>query len=254
MSREYRFRIIQVLLVASVLLSFALSHGQDSTAELQAFREDLASRIDQANLSFEQYQKTLFHILEQKQFYRESRPSDQRDYKNHEERTLKDESQKFSDTKRSIKIRLPLLRELILIISIAVLIAIVVFFVQQILQHLVSDVAYEIPLASEASLVTERAALEHAEQFAAQQDFRAALRALYLSALLHMHERGFLSYDTSLTNREYLHELYAHPSLQTALRPIVHIFDDIWYGYRPCNVETVTEYRTLLQKVYEVAR
>ncbi len=41
---------------------------------------------------------------------------------------------------------------------------------------------------------------------------------------------------------------------RAALRPVIHAFDEVWYGYKPFDEETVTAYRGLLQKVYEAVR
>ena len=61
-----------------------------------------------------------------------------------------------------------------------------------------------------------------------------------------------LTYDKSLTNLEYLHTLQTHAELQDALRPAIQVFDDVWYGYKPCNAGTIGNYRALLEKVYLV--
>ena len=108
--------------------------------------------------------------------------------------------------------------------------------------------------SSESLPVTEKAALEQAQDFERHSDFREAIRALYLALLLHLHEQGVLSYAKSLTNREYLQELKTYPVLQKVLQPIVYIFDDVWYGYKSCDSEMLAEYRGLVQKSYEVQK
>ena len=128
---------------------------------------------------------------------------------------------------------------------------VIIFFIKQIRLNLIREVHDDekLEIASE-HVVTEKAALARAETAEESNDFREALRYLYLSAVLHLQERGILPYDKSLTNREYLHQLQADIDLQTTLQPAIAVFDEVWYGYKPCDAETVASYRDLLQKIY----
>lgn len=128
--------------------------------------------------------------------------------------------------------------------------AVIIFFIRQIRMNLISEARDEVAETELEQVETERAALARAETAEAASDFRGALRFLYLSAILHLQERGVLPYDKSLTNREYLHQAQADIDLHTALGPAVTVFDEVWYGYKPCDAETVASYRDLLQKVY----
>ena len=127
---------------------------------------------------------------------------------------------------------------------------VIIFFIQQIRMNLISEAHDEVSETELEQVETERAALARAETAEAASDFRGALRFLYLSAILHLQERGVLPYDKSLTNREYLHQAQADIDLHTALGPAVTVFDEVWYGHKPCDAETVASYRDLLQKVY----
>ena len=128
--------------------------------------------------------------------------------------------------------------------------AVVIFFIRQIRMNLIGEAHDEVVDASLERVETEKAALSRAETAEAASDFRGALRFLYLSAVLHLQERGVLPYDKSLTNREYLHQAQTDTDLYTALGPAVTVFDEVWYGHKPCDAETVSNYRDLLQKVY----
>ena len=128
--------------------------------------------------------------------------------------------------------------------------AMVIFFVRQIRMNLISEAQDEVAEPALARVETERAALAHAETAEAASDFRGALRYLYLSAILHLQERGVLPYDKSLTNREYLRQAQDDLALHAALGPAITVFDEVWYGYKPCDAETIANYRSLLQKVY----
>ena len=127
---------------------------------------------------------------------------------------------------------------------------VIIFFIQQIRMNLISEAHDEVSETELEQVETERAALARAETAEAASDFRGALRFLYLSAILHLQEREILPYDKSLTNREYLHQAQADIDLHTALGPAVTVFDEVWYGHKPCDAETVASYRDLLQKVY----
>ena len=128
--------------------------------------------------------------------------------------------------------------------------AVIIFFIQQIRMNLISEARDEVAETELEQVDTERAALARAETAEAASDFRGALRFLYLSAILHLQERGVLPYDKSLTNREYLHRAQEDIDLHTALGPAITVFDEVWYGHKPCDAETVASYRDLLQKVY----
>ena len=127
---------------------------------------------------------------------------------------------------------------------------VLIFFIRQIRLNLIGEAQQEGTETELEHVETERAALARAETAEAASDFRGALRFLYLSAILHLQERGVLPYDKSLTNREYLHQAQADTQLYTALGPAITVFDEVWYGHKPCNAETVAGYRDLLQKVY----
>ena len=128
--------------------------------------------------------------------------------------------------------------------------AVIIFFVRQIRMNLISEAHDEVAETALEQVETERAALARAETAEAESDFRGALRFLYLSAIFHLQERGLLPYDKSLTNREYLHQAQADIDLHTALGPAITIFDEVWYGHKPCDAETVSSYRNLLKNVY----
>ena len=128
--------------------------------------------------------------------------------------------------------------------------SVIAFFIRQIRRNLIVEARDDVSDITQERVETERAALAHAETAEAANDFRSALRFLYLSAILHLQERGVLPYDKSLTNREYLHQAQADIDLQTTLGPVVTLFDEVWYGHKPCDAETLADYRNLLQKVY----
>ncbi len=193
------------------LLSFSIPFT--GAAEEQAFREELETRRAGAEVSYKIYRQDLERILNPRVWDAD-------------------------------------LRWVLFPLAAAALGAMVVFFVRQIRMNLVSEADDEVIETALERVETEKAALAHAETAEAASDFRGALRYLYLSAILHLQERGVLPYDKSLTNREYLHEAQNDVDLYAALGPAITVFDEVWYGYKPCDAETVASYRSLLQKVY----
>ena len=188
--------------------------------EEQRFREELASDRGHMDVSFEKYQTRLAKLL-----------------------------QHPNDVGWNVEFR-----KVLLVLGIIALVAAAVFFARKIRSNLIVEAQDEAPEHSLVTVATEKVALAHAETAEAASDFRHALRFLYLSAILHLQERGRLTHDKSLTNWEYLHALQSDVALQRALLPAIQVFDEVWYGYQPCNAETVANYRELLKDIYRTNR
>ncbi len=199
--------------VGVILCFITVSQLFGMTVEEQAFREELKIRAEM-DVSHEEYRKALAKILEPKEGWDAD------------------------------------LRYVLFPLGAIALTLVVVFFIRQIRRNLIVEAGDDVSNTPQARVETERAALAYAETAAAASDFRGALRFLYLSAILHLQERGVLPYDKSLTNREYLHQAQADTDLQATLGPAVTVFDEVWYGHKPCDAETLADYRDLLQKVY----
>ena len=202
---------------SSLIILFCLTYLTVLLAiasEEQLFRDELERKNTEASISYEKFQTELDKLLNPKPI------------------------QKF-------KIKYVLFPLGIIAIGI-----VLIFFIKQIRMNLIRDVGDMETEIIEDYVRTEKAALAHAETAEASNDFRGALRYLYLSAVLHLQERGILPYDKSMTNREYLHQSQVDINLQKTLGPAVTVFDEVWYGHKPCDAETVANYRDLLQKVY----
>ena len=183
------------------------------TVEERMFREELKTRAEM-EISYEKYQEALAKVLEP----RERWDAD--------------------------------LRYVLFPLGAIALGIVIAVFIRQIRRNLIIEARDDGSGATQERVETERAALAHAETAEASNDFRGALRFLYLSAILHLQERGVLPYDKSLTNREYLHQAQVGIDMQARLGPAVTVFDEVWYGHKPCDAETVADYRNLLRKVY----
>ncbi len=100
--------------------------------------------------------------------------------------------------------------------------------------------------------LTARTALDQAGEIARGGDYRAAMRYLYLSALLWLDERDLLRYDRALTNREYLDRLRDNTALRERLRPVVETFDQVWYGHAPLDAQSFAAYRAQVEALRDV--
>ncbi|MCY3744370.1 MAG: DUF4129 domain-containing protein [Candidatus Poribacteria bacterium] len=182
-------------------------------AEEQMFREELETRRSGTEVSYEKYREDLEKILNPRMWDAD-------------------------------------LRFVLFPLAAVALGAVIIFFIRQIRMNLIREARDEVAETELEQVETERAALARADSAEAANDFRSALRFLYLSAILHLQERGVLPYDKSLTNREYLHQAQTDIDLHTALGPAITVFDEVWYGHKPCDAETVASYRNLLKNVY----
>ena len=206
--------VILLLVIGSVLFA--------AETEMQRFRKEIETNHANMDISFKKYEDILSKL-----------------FSLHDRRT---------GTFRSL-IGIGT-ADALLWIGCLVLIGLACFFIQQIRRNLVNEVGDSVTESEMDNVTTAQAALTQSEVAVASHNFRDALRFLYLSAILHLQEQGILTYDKSLTNLEYLHTLQVHAELQEALRPVIQVFDDVWYGYKPCNADTIANYQELLQKVY----
>ena len=142
------------------------------------------------------------------------------------------------------------LRYIIFPLAAIALTVIVIFFIKQIQLNIIRNVDADESEIIVDEVQTEKAALSRADAAIESDDFRGAIRYLYLSAVFHLQENGILPYDKSMTNREYLQQTDIDDTLQTALAPAITVFDEVWYGYKPCDEDSVSSYRELIKEVY----
>ena len=200
------------LCVIVCLIGFSVLFAMET--EEQVFRDELEIRRAEMEISYEEYREILLKLLEP--------------------RSQWDAGITF----------------LLFPLAAMALAIVIVFFVRQIRMNLITEAFDDASDTALEHVETEKTALARADTAEAASDFRGALRFLYLSAIFHLQERGMLPYDKSLTNREYLRQAQTDIDLHTALGPAITVFDEVWYGHKPCDAETVANYRDLLQKVY----
>lgn len=88
-----------------------------------------------------------------------------------------------------------------------------------------------------------------AHRLADAGSYRNAVRQLYLSALLSLHERNLLTYQSSDTNREVLTAIRNQPHLHQQLQPVVATFDAVWYGVHEPDRTTFDAYVVAVEKL-----
>lgn len=89
---------------------------------------------------------------------------------------------------------------------------------------------------------TPAEARQRAGNLALTGNYRDAVRHLYLSALLTLEERGLVTHDRSLTNREVLASLAPEHPLRPHMQPVVDTFDAVWYGVQEPDDQTYHSY------------
>lgn len=86
-----------------------------------------------------------------------------------------------------------------------------------------------------------------AHRLANAGSYRDAVRQLYLSALLSLHERNLITYQPSDTNREVLTAVRNQPQIYQQLQPVVATFDDVWYGVHEPDRTTFDRYMVAVE-------
>ena len=95
--------------------------------------------------------------------------------------------------------------------------------------------------------------LELAERCLAEQNFRFALRALYLACLAWLGRRKFLSIHAGKTNHEYEKELNRRargfPGARGLFAGNVAAFERAWYGQHPVSSEDTAAFRQSMEEL-----
>ena len=149
-----------------------------------------------------------------------------------------------------ISINVPGAGQPITLVAVLILLAVLAYVFRGLFTDLVKETRAEADAEDDRNLTSETA-FRKAQTLSSQQDYRSAVRYLYLSSLLMMEERGILRYDRSRTNREYLRSVSGHPNLAKPLRSVVDVFDRVWYGFEKLDESTYKEYVTEVEELKE---
>ena len=82
-----------------------------------------------------------------------------------------------------------------------------------------------------------------ADEFYQAEDYRNAIRVLYLRALKGLHERGALIWQKDKTNSDYLREL-SHNKNYSNFRNLSRIYEQAWFGEEAINNEIYSKARS----------
>lgn len=132
-----------------------------------------------------------------------------------------------------------------MLIGAALLLAVILYLLINLRRGIVRDV--RMAADGDDPALTASQALEQASALARDGDYRAAVRSLYLSALLWLDEQNLLRYDRTLTNREYLERARNNPALLARLAPVIETFDQVWYGHAPIDASAFAAYRQQIE-------
>lgn len=148
----------------------------------------------------------------------------------------------------------PLLNYILTGLVVLVLALILFYISQDFLADFVTEARIEMEAEKGDEALTASSALKRAQALSSARDYRTAVRYLYLSSLLLLEERGLLRYDRSRTNREYLRSVAHLPQLATALRDVVEVFDQVWYGYQPLDESAYDQYAARIADLDQQAK
>jgi hypothetical protein len=82
------------------------------------------------------------------------------------------------------------------------------------------------------------------EEAAAQQNYRKAVRLLYLRTLKELTDREYIRWSPDKTNREYVHEL-SNSDMRKMFEHLTLLFEYIWYGDFPVDRTLFEQARSL---------
>jgi hypothetical protein len=157
----------------------------------------------------------------------------------------------FGNLHISLNIQLPTIRTVLIWVLVILLLGILAYAGRGLFGSLVAEAELGADGLNGEEPLSSDSALQRADTLSVDGNYRAAVRYLYLSALLLLDERGLLRYDRSSTNREYLRTLAGKPNLAQPMRVVIDIFDRVWYGFEEIDQAT---YQAYLAKVGELRK
>jgi hypothetical protein len=89
------------------------------------------------------------------------------------------------------------------------------------------------------------------DELARRGDFLAAVRTLYLAVLALLHQGGFIRYERTRTNGEYVDQLRPRKELHQPFVRLTGLFEVKWYGEWACEPE---DYRACRELAGEIRR
>ncbi|MGA1368540.1 MAG: DUF4129 domain-containing protein [Blastocatellia bacterium] len=72
-----------------------------------------------------------------------------------------------------------------------------------------------------------------ADRLAGEEDFRSAIRLIYLATLIHLADLGMITLHPAISNRDYLQSLRHEEELASLFVDLTIRFEEAWYGNLP---------------------
>lgn len=142
----------------------------------------------------------------------------------------------------------------ITIIAVAAILWLLTYWLQRILRNFVHD-ARAAELEGDEDLPrTAAEARQQAHEAAQSGLYRAAVRRLYLAAILQLAENDLITYERSLTNLEVLQLIPTTSPIRPHLEPVVNTFDEVWYGIHEPDRATFNAYEQEIDALATVAK
>ena len=95
--------------------------------------------------------------------------------------------------------------------------------------------------------------LQLARECMARQEWRLALRALYLAGLANLADRSLIAIHRSKSNQDYSRELRrkarSKPELLTLFAQNIGTFERVWYGMYDVDLNTVEQFESNLVRL-----
>ena len=97
---------------------------------------------------------------------------------------------------------------------------------------------------------TEESWRSDARRFAGGGDYPLAVRSSYAGLLLTLNRLGWIEFDKTRTNWEYLQSVKRrNKTIARRMRPLTKVFDEKWYGKKDCTEEDYQTFRAELDRV-----
>ena len=96
--------------------------------------------------------------------------------------------------------------------------------------------------------------LDEARRLAAEQNFRAVYRALYLALLSGLHTTGKIEHSRNRTNWTYVQQFRGSGEERETFRELTHLFDRVWYGRKTAAESTMEQVRAKVATLITGAR
>jgi hypothetical protein len=134
-------------------------------------------------------------------------------------------------------------------------------------QRAASQTAVAIAVAAPVNLSAENLVADQlpeegwrglAKEWIARNDFRMAMRALYLASLAHLGERELIRIHRGKSNRDYHRELdrraRSTPELAEVFGQNLAVFESCWYGREKIGLEAIDAFAANLDRMKAYAK